>query len=247
MSHAAGSACCRGTGRCCAGRHGCSRRCSCCRGFAGAFPRHASPSSARRYSPRWPPRVWAARAIRGTRLPPALQELAAGALALAPALLALREGDLAAYHGAEHVSIGTYEHGERAREGARALRLASRRTLAGRYRRRRDARRTRARAPPPAGELRRRARRDGAPRRRSSAGWCEIPSTPSRRRLPGRARSSRSASPPPSRRRSRSRSPTRRSTPASSSSAPHRALRLSPALPMRWSWARFSTMSAGCS
>ena len=54
------------------------------------------------------------RAIRGTRLPPALQELAAGALALAPAFLALREGDLAAYHGAEHVSIGTYEHGERA-------------------------------------------------------------------------------------------------------------------------------------
>ena len=51
------------------------------------------------------------RAIRSTRLPPALQELAAGALALTPALVALRERDLAAYHGAEHVSIGTYEHG----------------------------------------------------------------------------------------------------------------------------------------
>jgi len=56
----------------------------------------------------------AGRAIRETRLPPAVQELTAGALALTPALLALREGDLAAYHGAEHVSIGTYEHGERA-------------------------------------------------------------------------------------------------------------------------------------
>jgi uncharacterized protein YqhQ len=56
----------------------------------------------------------AGRAVRETRLPPAVQELAAGAFALTPALLALREGDLAAYHGAEHVSIGTYEHGERA-------------------------------------------------------------------------------------------------------------------------------------
>jgi uncharacterized protein YqhQ len=55
-----------------------------------------------------------ARAIRESRLPPALQELAAGTLALAPAFVALRQGELAAYHGAEHVAIGTYEHGERA-------------------------------------------------------------------------------------------------------------------------------------
>jgi uncharacterized protein YqhQ len=41
------------------------------------------------------------------------RELLAGALSLAPALMALRGGELAAYHGAEHVSIGTYEHGER--------------------------------------------------------------------------------------------------------------------------------------
>jgi len=45
-------------------------------------------------------------------LPPAARELLAGLLALAPATLALRGGDLAAYHGAEHISIGTYEHGE---------------------------------------------------------------------------------------------------------------------------------------
>ena len=33
---------------------------------------------------------------------------------LAPALIALRGEELTAYHGAEHVSIGTYETGERA-------------------------------------------------------------------------------------------------------------------------------------
>jgi uncharacterized protein YqhQ len=55
-----------------------------------------------------------ARAVRGTRLTPALQELVAGGIALAPALIALRQGELSGYHGAEHVSIGSYEHGERA-------------------------------------------------------------------------------------------------------------------------------------
>jgi uncharacterized protein YqhQ len=60
------------------------------------------------------------RVVRGSRLKPAAQELMAGLLALAPALLSLRGNDLAAYHGAEHISIGTYEHGEpRAREHER--------------------------------------------------------------------------------------------------------------------------------
>ncbi len=49
-----------------------------------------------------------------TALGPAAQELASGLLAVAPAALALRGPDVAAYHGAEHISIGTYEHGERA-------------------------------------------------------------------------------------------------------------------------------------
>jgi uncharacterized protein YqhQ len=48
------------------------------------------------------------------RLSPAAQELASGLLSVAPAALALRGPDVAAYHGAEHISIGTYEHGERA-------------------------------------------------------------------------------------------------------------------------------------
>lgn len=51
-------------------------------------------------------------ALRRSRMRPLVRELASGALSLAPALLALRGGELAAYHGAEHVSIGTYEHGE---------------------------------------------------------------------------------------------------------------------------------------
>jgi uncharacterized protein YqhQ len=50
----------------------------------------------------------------------AAQELLTGLLSVAPAALALRGGELAAYHGAEHVSIGTYEHGEpRAKEHER--------------------------------------------------------------------------------------------------------------------------------
>jgi uncharacterized protein YqhQ len=41
-------------------------------------------------------------------------------LSFAPAVLALRSSELAAYHGAEHVSIGTYEHDEpRAKEHER--------------------------------------------------------------------------------------------------------------------------------
>jgi len=47
-----------------------------------------------------------------TRLGPAAQELVSGLLSLAPATLALRGSELAAYHGAEHIAIGTYEHGE---------------------------------------------------------------------------------------------------------------------------------------
>ena len=62
----------------------------------------------------------AVRVVRGSRLGPTAQELSAGLLALAPALLALRSSELAEYHGAEHMSIGTYEHGEqRAKEHER--------------------------------------------------------------------------------------------------------------------------------
>ena len=55
----------------------------------------------------------AVRVVRSAPRLPAAQELVSGLLALAPALFALRGGELAAYHGAEHVSIGSYERGER--------------------------------------------------------------------------------------------------------------------------------------
>jgi uncharacterized protein YqhQ len=61
------------------------------------------------------------RAVRGSRsLTPLARELIGGLLSAAPAALALRGSDLAGYHGAEHISIGSYEHGEpRAREHER--------------------------------------------------------------------------------------------------------------------------------
>lgn len=52
------------------------------------------------------------RVLRGSRsLSRGSRELLAAGLALLPAALALREPGLAEYHGAEHVSIGTYERG----------------------------------------------------------------------------------------------------------------------------------------
>jgi uncharacterized protein YqhQ len=54
----------------------------------------------------------AVQAARGSRLGPAAQELVAAIASLAPAAIALRSDDLAAYHGAEHIAIGTHEHGE---------------------------------------------------------------------------------------------------------------------------------------
>ena len=54
----------------------------------------------------------AVRMVKGSRsLTPLVRELAAGLLSALPAALALRGSDLAAYHGAEHISIGSYEHG----------------------------------------------------------------------------------------------------------------------------------------
>jgi uncharacterized protein YqhQ len=55
--------------------------------------------------------------IRGSRsLSPAAREVVAGIASLAPAVVALRSSELAAYHGAEHIAIGTYEHGGEAAE-----------------------------------------------------------------------------------------------------------------------------------
>src|SRR5205823_8947899 len=61
------------------------------------------------------------RAVRESgRLSPLARELVGGLLSLAPAVLAMRGSELTAYHGAEHISIGSYEHGEpRAKEHER--------------------------------------------------------------------------------------------------------------------------------
>jgi uncharacterized protein YqhQ len=62
----------------------------------------------------------AARLVKTSRLRPLAQELLAGAISLAPAAFAVRGSEVAAYHGAEHISIGSYEHGEtRAKEHER--------------------------------------------------------------------------------------------------------------------------------
>jgi hypothetical protein len=62
----------------------------------------------------------ALRAVRASRLSPLTQEAIAALLAVGPAALALRNSELAEYHGAEHIAIGTYEHGEeRAKEHER--------------------------------------------------------------------------------------------------------------------------------
>ncbi|HXV58705.1 MAG TPA: DUF1385 domain-containing protein [Gaiellaceae bacterium] len=59
-------------------------------------------------------------ALRRSRLSPLTQESLAALLSLGPAVVALRGTSLAEYHGAEHISIGSYEHGEpRTREHER--------------------------------------------------------------------------------------------------------------------------------
>jgi uncharacterized protein YqhQ len=60
------------------------------------------------------------RLLRASRLSPLTQEAIAAVLAVGPAAVALRGSNLAEYHGAEHIAIGTYEHGaERAKEHER--------------------------------------------------------------------------------------------------------------------------------
>lgn len=50
--------------------------------------------------------------LQEARIRPVARELLSGLVSTAPAVLALRGGDLASYHGAEHIAIGTYEHGK---------------------------------------------------------------------------------------------------------------------------------------
>jgi uncharacterized protein YqhQ len=54
------------------------------------------------------------RGLRESSLKPLARELLSSVVSILPAVLTLRSGELAAYHGAEHISIGSYEHGKRA-------------------------------------------------------------------------------------------------------------------------------------
>jgi uncharacterized protein YqhQ len=54
------------------------------------------------------------RGLRESGLRPIARELLSALASVTPAVLTLRSGELAAYHGAEHISIGSYEHGKRA-------------------------------------------------------------------------------------------------------------------------------------
>ena len=55
----------------------------------------------------------AAQAVKRSSLKPLARELVGSLLSLAPTALAVRGSEVAAYHGAEHISIGIYEHGSR--------------------------------------------------------------------------------------------------------------------------------------
>jgi uncharacterized protein YqhQ len=59
------------------------------------------------------------RALRGERQRTLGREAAVSALGLAPALLVLRGGDIAAYHGVEHKAIAAYEQGGEAAEASK--------------------------------------------------------------------------------------------------------------------------------
>ena len=155
--------------------------------------------------------------VRRSKLSDTAKELVGGLLAVAPAVLSLRSGSLAGYHGAEHIAIGTYEHdAPRAKEHERCGSHLVGPLIAH------DGRRQPARLPRPARDAGRPrgSRPRSAPSRRrprSSAGCSATPSTGSRARSPGRATSSSTGSRRPSRRADQLEVAERRSRPASSS------------------------------
>ena len=158
----------------------------------------------------------AVRVVRGSRLTPAAQELTAGLLAIAPALLSLRGTTRRVPRRRAHLDRQLRAR-RAARAGARALRLAPDRAADRDDRRGERARGHGAAAlprPPPAQSLRS-ARLPWRPS--SSAGWCAIPRRSSRGRSRSPGTSSSTARDERAERRSSSRSPRRRSSAASSS------------------------------
>ena len=97
--------------RSCAGRSRLPRRSRFSRRFAARSRRRASRSSGRACSARFSALPSPRASLRRSKLSAGTREVAAAGVAFLPAALALRGPDLAAYHGAEHISIGTYENG----------------------------------------------------------------------------------------------------------------------------------------
>ena len=128
--------------------------------------------------------------VRRSSLPVIPREAVAMIASLVPALVALRGEELTSYHGAEHVSIGTYETGERGDQGARSLRLAPRRPAARGERGRRRGGRARAEASPDGRAVRRRGRC-----RRSRGRGLRLDGTQRRSAALARARTSRHGAP----------------------------------------------------
>ena len=98
--------------RACAARSNSPRRWRCCRWCGGACPRRACPSRTRAWSCR--DRRDAGRDRRscaGGIGSSALREGVVQAIGAVPALVALTDRDLAAYHGVEHKAIAAYEQG----------------------------------------------------------------------------------------------------------------------------------------
>ena len=77
-----------------------------------ALPEAKLPMERRAVLGSWLGSALALNAVKRSGLRPAARELVTALLSLAPAARALRGGELASYHGAEHMSIGAYEHGE---------------------------------------------------------------------------------------------------------------------------------------
>ena len=115
-------------------------------------PRHGCRSRTRRCWARWPRRRRRRGRCAGARAAPAARRRWRRCRSC-PSLVALRGGDLAAYHGVEHKAIAAYEQGARGRarrrQGARPLRLAPDGADARRQPRRRGAAATLVERPSP--------------------------------------------------------------------------------------------------
>ena len=150
------------------------------------------------------------------RAPGTAGEFASALIGLAPAVFALRGGELAAYHGVEHKAIAAYEADDedaaRRAEGARALRLAPDGADAGRQPRGHAAAQAHDRAAHAAGRRRGRPGEHGRRRRDLRLERAPHRLARSRRRSSGPATSCRRPSAPASPTSASSRSAARRST-----------------------------------